>query len=293
MKKMFLFVLTLQLLCCSRIIAQYEDALPIASHFKPSKLANLTLQEEHQLQLKALLSKDPMTWSKILAFELYAKGIGNEFYSLMDNETMNQESSAIFKAATECLGKLPVQFRVLDVLMEITKKWKSLCRETARYDQVSKTLYNMSLEIDNKLKHESIYTTLRDEYKKSKSWRTRKIFLYSIPKSEEELQAALAQLVNDPLMKKLYINIIYVIPYAAKADFLISIISCLANNPGKLEAVQKIYDEMVVDVISLIPFTPANKIDLKGVPNLEKVYGVTSEIVFRKLGERITKLILT
>lgn len=290
---MFVFVLTLQLLCCSGIIAEHEEALPIASHFDPSELANLTSEEEHRLQLKALSSKNGTTIElQILTLEMYAMFQGNDFYSSIDNETVNAKTTAIFKALSDCLGNVQIQSRAYSVFFQVFLSW--LLPHLSTHYEVSQALYNLSSEIDDKLKNETIYTTLRDEYIKSESWKSRKIFLYGIPKTEEELRATIAQLINDPRTKKFQMNVIYAKPShnpENEGEFVRGLMLYLSNFPGKLKTAQKIYDETILDVVSSIPDIPASKTDLKATINLEGVYKVESSIIFKKLREKIATLI--
>lgn len=285
MQKLLVFAFALQLLCCSEIIAEYEEEFPIASHFKPSELANLTPQKEHQLQLKAVVNKIGSTWIQILLLETYAKATGNEFYGLMDDGKANRESTAIIKAVFACFGKLPIQFHAYKVY---TTNLYKLVSPTLPHDEISNIFQNFSSAIDDQLKNEPIYTILRDEYMKSESWKTKKIFQYGIPKTEGELQAAIAQLLNDPLMKKHYVNSEYFggNPQADDAQNTRDKMTNLANIPGKLETVQKIYDQ----IVSLIPDIPANKIIVKESLNLEKMYGVKRTIIFSTLQEKIAKI---
>lgn len=204
---MFVFYLTLQFFCCSAIIAQHMSKFPIASHFKPSELANLTSHEEYQLQLKTLLHKDMSITVRILLLELLAKNTGNEFYGFVDDEKANRDCTAIVNAVFACMGKLPVQFHANSAYQIAFYAWIMQYIGQAR-GHFGKAVYLLSSGMDVALRNETIYTTLREEYNKSESGQPKKLLMYGIPKSENELRIAIAELLNYPQSKKYIANMI-------------------------------------------------------------------------------------
>lgn len=263
--------------------------LPISGYFEPSELTNLTTEGERHL-LQKLVGKSSKIAMNIAMMDIFAQLLGNEFFSLTGNETVNREVTATFQAVSKSLGKVQFQSRVISVVYNSFQTWFFGFILSTHHpdDQIDYIFYNLSSEIDNQLKNETIYTTLRDEYIKSESWRTRKIYLHSIPKSEEELRVAIAQLLNDQSAKKLLINAMY---FQSEDKFVKGLMSYVGNFPGKSEAVQNIYDQMVLEVASNMTDISANQIDLKATINPVQLHAVKPSIIFSKLREKIATLI--
>ncbi|KAK7571888.1 hypothetical protein V9T40_014360 [Parthenolecanium corni] len=285
MKEMFVFLIIFQFLCHSVLITANRTTLPIISDFKPSELANLTSQEEHKLQLRALLDKEMGLTIRILMLELLAKNSGNEFYGFMDDENANRECTAIIKAIIECLGKLKVQNNAERVLELATFKWASRYIKQADGD-LGKALSLLCSGMNEELENETVYKALRDENKKSESWRPKKILLYSIPKSENELKKAVAEVYNAPQAKKYDAHMAYIKsdPSSTEEQSIKLTISNLIKVPGKLELVQKIYDQVIIEWVSQTEDIAVDKIDigLRGDQPEE-----SSIALFRKLKEKI------
>ncbi|KAK7571886.1 hypothetical protein V9T40_014358 [Parthenolecanium corni] len=265
-------------------MAANRSTLPIVSDFKPSELANLTSQEEHKLQLRALLDKDMDTEFQIFFLELLAKNSGNEFYGFIDDENANRECTAIIKAFFECLGKLKVQNYAVRVFQKAAVEWIMSYIGQARGDY-GKSLSLFCSEMNVQLKNETVYKALRDENKKSESWRPKKILLYSIPKSENELRKALAEVYNAPQTKKYVAHSAYITSDKSSTEeqSIKLTISNLIKVPGKFEIVQKIYDQVILELVSQTEDIAVNKIDIgeDGLPTMESI------TLLRKLKEKI------
>ncbi|KAK7571887.1 hypothetical protein V9T40_014359 [Parthenolecanium corni] len=260
-----------------------RSTLPIVSDFEPSKLANLTSQEEHKLQLRALLDKELTIKYKILMLELFARKSGNELYGFIDDENANRKCTAIIKAFFECLGKLKVQNHTKDVYLDVIALPTSSFFSEPTGDDLGKNLSLICSVMNEQLKNEAVYKALLDENEKSESWYRRKILLYSIPKSKNELQKALAEVYNAPQTKT----------YKAHLGFIFSdssiklTISNLIKVPGKLEMVQKIYDQVIQELVSQTEDIAVDEIDIieRGILDLQQ--NVSYITLFRKLKEKI------
>ncbi|CAK9188014.1 unnamed protein product, partial [Ilex paraguariensis] len=235
-----------------------------ASDFNPSVIASLKPQEEHQLLLKSLSKKDSHFLTGVFFLELVAKSFGNEFFGLVADKTANRENTAIAKAAFKCLAKLQLQERVANVLELATNDGVAYLNGTG---DLSKAFSRVCSKIDEELVSETVYTRIKTEYKKSKSWLPKKTYLYGIAKSEDDLREIFAQLVNDPQMKKISAHLTWLGFFSHPDDVAVKkSVSELARVPGKLEVVQKIYEKSISEMIPQIEDVPLDKIDTSGTP---------------------------
>lgn len=281
---MLFFLFIFELLCASTLISAKKSDWVTASDFNPSEIAILKPQEEHQLLLKSLSKKDSHILTGAFFLELVAKSFGNEFFGLVADKNTNRENTAIIKAAFKCLTKLQLQERVANVLELATDDGVGYLNETG---DLSKAFSRVCSKIDEELVSETIYTTIKHEYKRSNSWLPKKTYLYGIAKSENDLRKIFAELVNDPQMKKISAHLTWLGFFSHPVDVVTKTsVSELARVPGKLEAVQKIYEKSIGELIPQIEDVPLDRIDTSGTPvqmNLSYLVPVLS----RKLLENI------
>ncbi|KAK7604534.1 hypothetical protein V9T40_005720 [Parthenolecanium corni] len=257
-----LFLVTFQVLCGPKLItAEYENALGsrwiLTSDFTLSELANLSPMEEHRLLLKSLMERRSDLLINIITYELYAKFAGTEFIGLVEDENANRENTAILKAAFQFSTKLQFHYcfeeyiKIISNILDLNKT-----------SNLGKTFTRICSDYDNYLKNETIYLALRDEYKKKDFRQPGKIYLYNIPKSEDDFRISLMKFFNDPQLKKLFAHMTFFtmnVKSQNKQWPVKYIIMELIKLPGKLEIVQKIYDESIQVLTSLVcDVHPAN-----------------------------------
>ncbi|KAK7580588.1 hypothetical protein V9T40_001217 [Parthenolecanium corni] len=258
----------------------------LASDFSSTELANLSPEQEHELHLKSLSKKDPITIAMAFSIELIAKSIGSKVFGFSDDENRNQENDAIAKATFDSLAKLHLQDRVPKVTERSVKKAASSVNQTG--NTISSAFSLACSMIDSDLKSESIYTTLRDKYKKQSLTSPKKTYLYGIPKSIEDLKKAFSELSNDPLLKKLSVHFTNSFTFGAEDAVISKSILELANEPGKLDSVEKIYDETVAEVVPLIKDFKLEEVDLNNFP-INIINPKLKPIITEKLQGRIEK----
>ncbi|KAK7580587.1 hypothetical protein V9T40_001216 [Parthenolecanium corni] len=256
----------------------------LASDFSQTELANLSPQQEHELHLKSLSHKDPTTIAMAINLEIITKSIGSEVFGFSADENQNRENNAIVKAAFDSFTKLPLQERFITAFGRSVKNAVASVNQTG--STISSALSLACSTMDSDLKNESIYTTLRDEYKKQSLTPPKKTYLYGIPKSIEDLKKAFAELSNDPLMKKFIVHFTYSFFLGPTYGVTRASILELANVPGKLESVQKIYDEAVAEVVPLVKNVNPDKINLNHSPiefNKRELQPTLSEKLLSKI----------
>lgn len=281
---MFALVIFELTICSFVLIAAKESDWVTSSDFEPSQLTNLKPQEEHQLLLQALAKKDSNILTGAFFLELVAKGLGNEFFGLVPDKKANRQNSAIVKAAFECFSKLQLQDRVANLLELAAVKGVSHINESG---DVSEAFSRVCSEIDHQLKNESTYTSLRNGFKRSSSWQPKKVYQYGVPKSQDDLRRIFAELVNDPRMKRFSAHLTWQGFFSHPDDLAIkTAILELARVPGELEAVQKIYDEAILEITLLIEDVPLDRVDTSGTPvqmNLSHLVPVLSQKLLEKI----------
>lgn len=286
MQKILLFVI-FQFLCGPVLITAKESLASdwlFASDFQPSELANLTPQEEHQLLLKSLLKQRSGKVRLIILWEIYAKAAGIEFCRIAKDESSNRENTAIVKAAFECATKLQFQERAVKVFDNAYRNWDDYLKETG---DLVKTFVRICSDIDDGLRNETFYTTLRDDYKNQDSWQPKKTYLYGIPKSEDDFRKALTEFANNPQLKKIIAHVIFLF-YSEGAEREWPgklILRRLAQVHDKLEAVQKIYDESILELVPEIGDVSQDEISVH--KQLKRDLSNLAPVLYKKLKEKI------
>lgn len=219
--------------------------------FNPSELVNLTPQKEHELMLQKLTKKEDRFLVSAFNYEILANSIGNSFFQLQDTNTI-RENNAIIRAMFEMAKNLLIQYRVWRLLYNVSFNG---AKYVHTFNSFSLAFSLVCGDIDHSLKNETLYTTLRDEYKKQSYSPPNKIYHYGIAKSLKDEIGAVEELLNEPKMKHIAAHMAWVWimdsqNYTIK-DIKNSIMS-LAKVPDKFEEVQKIYERSIDEVIPLI-----------------------------------------
>lgn len=258
----------------------------LASDFNSTELASLSLEQEHELHLKSLSQKDPVTLAFAFCLELVAKSIGSDVFGFPADENTNRNNNAIAKATFDSFTKLHLQDRILKLMRMAVKIGAASMNETG--STISSAFSLACSKIDDSLKNESIYTNLRDEFMKEGPTPPNKTYLYGIAKSEEDLRKAFAELSNDPLMKKLCVHFAYSFFVGEKDVVTSKSILELANVPGKLESVEKIYEQTVAEVVPLVKDVKPEELELNNVPlniNIRELQPILTEKLLSKIKE--------
>lgn len=255
----------------------------LASDLDPSELTNLTSVQEHELHLKKLSQKDPVTLTIVFALELIAKGVGSDLFGFAADDT-KQQNGAIAKATFEAFTKIHLQSRILDLLTEAARSGASSVNDTG----LSAAFTKFCMKMDQELANETIYTSLRDKYAAESESPKRRTYLYGVPKSEEELRKSFAELSNDPLLKKLSVHITYSMFNKPEELIVSKSILELAMVAGNLETVQKIYEQTVDEAFPLVNDTKPEDVDINNIPltiNHRYLKPVLSEKLQSKINE--------
>ncbi|KAK7604531.1 hypothetical protein V9T40_005717 [Parthenolecanium corni] len=266
MQEVLVFLITFLVLCGPElIIAKYEKDIAskwlLTSDFQPSELADLNPAKEHRLLLKTLLERRLDTVKLIIQWQLYAKFAGTEFCTLVEDVNANRENNAILKAAFEYFKKVPNQQKAEDTIKKYLtdEVINSLIEKTG---DLGKTFTAICRAIDKDLKDETVYSTLKNQYKRSYPREYYFIYLNGIPKTKDGFRMALKQFANDTKLKKSLAHLTFFMYYETSEEKQWPakyIITELAKVPGKLEIVQTIYDESIQALTSRIgDLHPAN-----------------------------------
>lgn len=230
----------------------FKRAWPIRSDFGPLELQNLTLQQEHEIFLKKLVSDHPDMITLYLYLELQAKCIGNDFFGLIKDEKSNIRTNAIARAAIECISKLRLQnhtFAAISVGM------KNGTEYVAKTGDIVQGFIELCSGIDNELKNETFYTTRRDEYLKQNSSIPKKTYEYSFGTSTDDQRKIIAELFNENETKRILLHTIWrsarLVKASEKAQTRFAILE-LSKVPSKSEAVQKIYEESIAETVPFL-----------------------------------------
>lgn len=281
--RVFLFIVV-ELLCAFELISAKKSDWVTANDFNPNELAKLKPQEEHHLLLKSLSKKDSHILTGAFFLELVAKSFGNEFFGFVDDENANRENTAIVRAAFKCFTKLQLQDRVINVLQLAADNAVAYLNETG---DLSKAFSRVCSKIDEELKNETIYVTIKNKYKKNNLGLPKKKYQYGIAKSANELRKAFAELANDPQMKKISAHLTWVGFFSEPADVVTKkSITELARVPGKLEVVQKIYDQSISELVPQVEDVPLQSIDTSGNPvqmNLNHLVPILSQKLLKNI----------
>lgn len=100
------------------------------SHFTSEELARLNRQQEHELLLKRFAQKDPIFLAVAFTVEIFANGIGNDFFEFTSDEKASIENKAIVMAAFHCFTKLRFQVRVTRSTERAARKAFDFLKET-------------------------------------------------------------------------------------------------------------------------------------------------------------------
>lgn len=258
----------------------------LASDFNQTELIGLSPEQEHELHLKSLSEKDQVTLAIALSLELIAKSVGSDAFGFPADENTNRENTAIAKATFDSFTKLHLQDRVFKLMRMAVKSGAASMKETG--STISSAFSLVCSKIDEDLRNESTFTNSRDEFKKESQTTLKKPYLYGIAKSEEDLRKAFAEQSNDPLMKKLSVHFTYAFFVRAEDVVTSKSILELANVPGKLESVEKIYEQSVAEVVPLVNDTLPAEVDLNNVPlniNIRELKPILTEKLKSKIKE--------
>ncbi|KAK7604530.1 hypothetical protein V9T40_005716 [Parthenolecanium corni] len=267
MQKLYTFLVTFQVLYGPKLItAVYVKDIAskwlLTSDFQPSELANLKPEVEHQLLLNSLVKRRLQTVKLIIQWRLYAKFAGIEFFYLGEDENDNRENTAILEAAFEHFKKVPYQQKAKEIIQKYLtgEVINSLIEKTG---DLGKTFTAICTAIDKDLMDETVYSTLKDQYKTKYDLKEPYIIhLYDIPKTEDNFRILLTEFANVPQLKEFLAHLTFFMYYETSEEEQWPakyIITELAKVPGKLEIVQRIYDESIQKLTSLIgDLHPAN-----------------------------------
>ncbi|KAK7604533.1 hypothetical protein V9T40_005719 [Parthenolecanium corni] len=293
MQKVYIFLVTFQVLCGPKLItAVYAKDIAskwlLTSDFQPSELDNLNPVKEHRLLLNSLMKRRLETVKLIIQWRLYAKFARIEFFNLGEDENDNQENTAILQAAFEYFKKVPNQQKAKDIIQKYLtgEVINSLIEKTG---DLGKTFTAICTAIEKDLKDETIYSTLKDQYKPYDLEHPHLIYLYYIPRTEDSFRISLTQFANVLQLKKFLAHLTFFMYYETSEEKQWPakyIITELAKVPGKLEIVQKIYDESIQALTFWIgDVHPAN---IVFTPELGRDYTNTmAPILYYELKKRV------
>lgn len=210
------------------------------------------MEQQHELFVKELPKNKNQTFlQNIILLELLAKNADSDFFSLETDEKLNDRNNAIVKAAFDCCSNLQIQLYTRNMIGLATFY---AAQYVAKNDDIRDGFNQLCVTIDNTFENETIYTTKRDEYMKQNSSAPKKIYQYSIGKPTDDQRKIAAELVNEPLVKKIWLNFLWmrvngtVNPLNELQRTKYTILE-LAKVPSKTEAVQQIYEQSVNETI--------------------------------------------
>ncbi|KAK7604532.1 hypothetical protein V9T40_005718 [Parthenolecanium corni] len=252
MQEVIVFLVTFHVLCGPElIIAKYEKDIAskwlLTSDFQPYEIANLIFVGQHRLLLKSLLEKRLETVKLIIQWELYAKFAGIDFIGLVEDVNEDGENTAILKAAFEYFKKVPYQHNAADIIQKYLtdEVINSLIEKTG---DLGITFTAICTAIYKDLMDETVYSTLKDQYKTNYSRKKNPIYLYHIPSTEDSFRILLTQFANNLQLKKFLAHLTFFMYYETSEEEQWPakyIITELAKVPGKLKIVQEIYDKSI------------------------------------------------
>lgn len=186
--------------------------------------------------------------------ELLAKSIGHDFFDFTKDATDNVRNNAIVKAVFECISNLKLQTRVLDIISTAIKNNLEFVRKTG---DISTGFSQVCSNMDDMFKGENFYTTKRDKYMKQKLTSPKTTRQYGIGKPAEDQIKIVGEFLNDPALRKYWAHSIWVTNNSVsltKSDEekTKSSILELAKVPSKSEAVQKLYEQAIEEIVPLI-----------------------------------------
>lgn len=229
-----------------------SDDWVTADDFSPSELANLTLQQEHELMLQKLATKKELIVARMIYREVLSVGFGYYFIGLSQNENTAQENNSIIRAMFECLTSLLIQDRVEELLLKIPLNGAQYART---YGNVSLAFSLICSDIDMVLKNETLYTTLRDKYRNESYSQPKHYYLNRIPKSSKEVITANEKLFLEPKMKQVVAHRSWISMKFSTNSKLTDIhnsIRKLAREQVKSEQVQKYYEQWIEEIIPMM-----------------------------------------
>lgn len=245
---------------CSGVSADWVTV----EDFSPSELANLTAEKEHKMMLQKLLKIDEAFLAASFHYEILSKSIGNDFFGFSQSENSNRNNNAIIKAMFECLKKLVIQDRVEELLVKVCLNGPRYVRTSGSFSVAFSLICS---DIDFFLKNETLYTTLRDQYKKQNYSSPNKIYHYGIAKSSNDETKAAEELFNDPQMRPLMAHLAWIwikYSYDSKLKDSTNSIINLAKAPDISEKVQHIYETLIIDTTPLIKHIDFYLLNLPG-----------------------------
>lgn len=228
--------------------------------FKPSELANLTLQQQHELMLQKLATKEQSVLASAFYYEILSMNVGNYYFAFAQDETTARGNNAIVKATFECLKQLPIQDRVDQLLLNISNNGAAYAKT---FGNVSFAFSLMCSDLDSSLANETRYTTLRDKLKKKLYALPNEVYHYSIAKSTQDEINGLHDIVSEPAMKVFLAHHTWIHITDSQDTALKEIKTAvlkLAEAPDKLVQVQKLYNQSIKEIIPQM-MLPNLKID--------------------------------
>lgn len=220
--------------------------------FSRSELANLTSQQEHALMLKKLAKNEEGILTCSFYYEILSINIGNNFFGFIQDKNAAQECNAIIKASLDCFKNLLIQDRVETLLFKVSQNGAGYVPISGGFALAFPLICS---DIDFYLKNETLYTTLRDRYKREKYLPPTKTYHYGIAKSGEDEIKAMEELLNESKMKPLMAHLAWVwITYSdnPRLKDIRNIVTKLAKVPDLSKKVQKIYEKSIDEMIPLL-----------------------------------------
>lgn len=232
----------------------HNNIWPVTSDFNPLDLANMTLQQSHDSFLNELIRKNFLLKGTFILWEILAKSIGNDFFGFIKDEKVNIRCNSIIKAVFDCISSLKLQEKVMKTI-SMARKVQSELKGEDKSD-ISQEFIRTCTNLDNLMENEPLYKSKRDMYMKQNLSAPKKTYQYSIGNPSEDQRKIIADLLNDPLLKKFWAHVQWMgidsnFRYFEERKTKYAILA-LAKVPNKLTAVQRIYEQSVDELISFV-----------------------------------------
>ncbi|KAK7579770.1 hypothetical protein V9T40_000399 [Parthenolecanium corni] len=227
-----------------------------------------TPEQEHQLLLKYISRKNKADIGMDILLEIFAKVTDGDFYGIVNDENERKEYDAVVKAAFDLLIKVPYQEKVFKLINSAVREASSRFQ---RHKNVTQAMIVAYSKINSDLQNVTSYHSLKQFYQNVTS-SNYKVYHYGIPKTENDLRKIFVELTNHPKMKKIGLYTTFQFQLSREEVVLYQALSQLVNTTGKVDLIQQIFDDTLLELLPKVKEIGVQDVDLKMPLTINLVY---------------------